>query len=551
MRLVTCGICEAEYGTKFMTLIDECVLRRIGASGIGPAYDSMVKVLEEPPTKKNKYAQVFARVVENELYDGQDEYRGLMNGTKYICNICAKHLPDDPQYEVDLKNVKVVTAKNIFDDEALEGGDEDEEAAAAAAAAQNEKDNVDLDFLKMPPLALVNGYFRGNTPDCIKILNRVELSMINRINLISHVTMLPSNGHYASNTTVYSILNDIVQVTNSLPNKPSVDIVAVIKTIDTALPDEYAYSPYKVMNALDWLKENNENWSDVHFKTSDDDDHIVDRNHSEIVSIPCIIASADDMPDRTSFPSSSSKSSSSSSKSSASSSSISLSCGSSTTRKPTKKKSKLSSPTSSNATSAASVASSTSTSTSNSTSTSTTSTKSSASTSSASNTSTASSGQIQEDLKTDSDDEEYNEDYNSDDDEYEQSDNSSCGSYCEENGAPGGDLTLDYISDKPKGCQEVYLEVSDSIQKPIVTQLRDLIESKLCPMERRTQTRQFAHIRTTPNFLQLAFCSIFPYGKGGPSLDDNYHIKWDRPYIKHTMMLGKITNTRNTSLKSH
>ena len=522
MRFETCGICEVEYGTKFMTIIDESVVRRIGSSGIGAAYDNMVKVLDEPPTTRNKYAQVFARVVENELYDGQDEYRGLMNGSKYICYICDKHLPVDPQYEEELKNVQnVVIAKNLFDGEALEGRD-DENEETAAAAVQNEKENVDIDStrLKMPPLALVNGYFRGKTPDCLQNLNRVELSMINRINLISHVTMLPGNGHYASNTTVYSILNDIVQVANSLPNKPSVDIVAVIKTIDTELPDAYSYSPYKVMNALDWLKENNENWSDVHLKTSDDDNHVVDRNHNENVPIPCIIANEEDMP-TTSFPSSSK--SSKSSKSSASSTSLSVSSYS-TSRKPNAaKKSKLS------PSSSSSIATSTS-------STYKTSTSTSTSTSSSSSSSTTSNEHL---LTQDDSDEEYNS--NDDDNEgHSEDDNSSCGgggSYDDDDNDP---TCSEVCTDEPKGCQDVYLEVSDSLQKPIVTQLRDLIESKLCPMERRTQTRQFAHIRTTPNFLQLAFCSIYPYGKGGPSLDDSYHIKWDRPYIKHTMMLGKI-----------
>ena len=155
MRFETCGICEVEYGTKFMTIIDESVVRRIGSSGIGAAYDNMVKVLDEPSTLKNKYAQVFARVVENELYDGQDEYRGLMNGSKYICYICDKHLPVDPQYEEELKNVKkVVIAKNLFDGEALEGRDDENDDETAAAAVQNEKDNVNFDSrgLKMPPL---------------------------------------------------------------------------------------------------------------------------------------------------------------------------------------------------------------------------------------------------------------------------------------------------------------------------------------------------------------------------------------------------------------
>ena len=79
MRFETCAICEVEHGSCLMTSIDDSVLRRIGASGIGPAYDDLVKVLEEPPTQVNKYEQAYARAVERELFRGEYEYRGLLN----------------------------------------------------------------------------------------------------------------------------------------------------------------------------------------------------------------------------------------------------------------------------------------------------------------------------------------------------------------------------------------------------------------------------------------------------------------------------------------
>jgi hypothetical protein len=410
MVFFTCGCCEVEHGQSIMTKIEESELRRIAMSGIGEAYDSMVKILSDPFHLSNQYKIAFATAARNELSDGRDDRRrGLVTGSDYLCKDCLKNLPRDSNPEDD----KIVSLTSLFDEEAVE---------------ENVLSPSDEFHGLLPPRALVNGYFRGRTPKCLEDLNRTEMSMVNLINVISRITMLPSGGHYASNTTVFSVLNDLVEVATSLPTKPTIDLVAVIRTSNTNLPGEFIYSPYKVHKALLWLSINNFLYKDkVHLEV------LVDKDVEE--EVPSIIASDEDLNVHTSSSSSSPLSSSSTHstpRSSSSSSSSSSSCAPS---------------------------------------------------------------------------------------------DSSCSSSAE--------------------MEDVFLDVEDEKGKPLVVQLRELLVSQLSPvpMERRTHSKEYVHIRTTSNFLPMAFCNIFPYGMGSASSvndDDDIRIEWNDSYVKHVLQLGKL-----------
>ncbi len=109
-----------------------------------------------------------------------------------------------------------------------------------------------------PPLALVNGHLRGRVPHVIQILNRTELSMVSLINCVYTLSMLTPGGHYGSNGTVFSVLNDVHAIATILPRIPSYNEMAILRSSsDTQAPVDFQYSPYKVVAAMEWLSNNN------------------------------------------------------------------------------------------------------------------------------------------------------------------------------------------------------------------------------------------------------------------------------------------------------
>jgi hypothetical protein len=114
---------------------------------------------------------------------------------------------------------------------------------------------------KSPPLALVNGHFRGQTPPQLATLNRTELSMVSLINCVYTLCILKPNSnvpaHYGTTGTVFSILNDMHSIASVLPTIPSLNDVAYMRSADSNSHVEFEYSPFKVLTALEWLSENN------------------------------------------------------------------------------------------------------------------------------------------------------------------------------------------------------------------------------------------------------------------------------------------------------
>jgi hypothetical protein len=107
-------------------------------------------------------------------------------------------------------------------------------------------------------MALVNGYFYGEIPTCLAILNRTEESMVGLINTVAKISLLPGGGHYASQATVFNVVNKRFSVIDMLPSVPKKDEFAFIRSDSTnKYSSSFKYSPYKVYQALLWLEENN------------------------------------------------------------------------------------------------------------------------------------------------------------------------------------------------------------------------------------------------------------------------------------------------------
>jgi hypothetical protein len=109
----------------------------------------------------------------------------------------------------------------------------------------------------IPPLALVNGHFKGRCPVELSTLNNTELSLICLINVITKLSLLLNTNH-GNGGTLFSVINDLSVLVPSLPRNPSIDDFALLRSAsDTSTSPTHRYSPYKVLKALKWLSTNN------------------------------------------------------------------------------------------------------------------------------------------------------------------------------------------------------------------------------------------------------------------------------------------------------
>jgi hypothetical protein len=199
-----------------MRTIDEAQ-QRIQTSGIPLKFAEMIAPLNDPAASAG--AKAHAAAAWSEL-DG-----GIRKGCSHVCTECLKQLPP---------------------------------AVADAAAAS----------CVVPKLALVNGYFRGECPMQLQNLSLVDQSLISLINVVTPITMLSYNSHYQSSATVFSVLNDVVDIATKLPrNTQPAQLATIIKPDGCRSPKALRYNPRRVLTALRWLKANNDLYADVPVET--------------------------------------------------------------------------------------------------------------------------------------------------------------------------------------------------------------------------------------------------------------------------------------------
>lgn len=207
MVFYTCAVCEVELGLCHLHALQD-VLALIASSGIPVLYARLVEPLHDPAASEQEHA--YARAVADELPGG------LLKGARHVCNDCVRQI-----------------------------------SGTTSSSASASEDG------RTPARALVNGYFRGACPPELTGLTRVEVSMITIINVCVTVTMLQGGGHWGSQGTVFSVLNDVAEVAEFLPLNPTPAQHAVIRTESTVIPRDYVYNPHRVLLALRWLEHNN------------------------------------------------------------------------------------------------------------------------------------------------------------------------------------------------------------------------------------------------------------------------------------------------------
>lgn len=213
MIFYTCAVCEVEQGLNLMTELSK-VADLIAKSAIGTLYDSMVAPLQS--TTSTDQEKAYAVAAANELE------RGLLKHATHVCNVCVRQLEGKGVHTLDGDNAGASTIGNV------------------------------------PARALVNGYFRGHCPPELLCLTKVEVSLVTIINVCATVSMLKEGGHWGTQGTVFSVLNDVAEVASFLPINPTPALHAIIRRGTTASPKDYRYNPHKVIQALRWLEMNNE-----------------------------------------------------------------------------------------------------------------------------------------------------------------------------------------------------------------------------------------------------------------------------------------------------
>lgn len=209
----TCAICEIEHGLQLMTERSK-VIDLISRSAIKARYDAMIAPLAS--TTSTKQEKAYALAASTEL-DG-----GLLKHATHVCKVCVRQLQ----------------------------GKKDIATAASDAGAST------LGYV--PARALVNGYFRGKCPPELSCLTRTEVSLITIINVCVTISMLKDGGHWGTQGTVFSVLNDVAEVASFLPVNPTPALHAIIRRGTTASPKDYRYNPHRVILAMRWLEANNE-----------------------------------------------------------------------------------------------------------------------------------------------------------------------------------------------------------------------------------------------------------------------------------------------------
>lgn len=221
MFFYTCAVCETEAGLDTMVELAS-VLDLIAKSGIKSMFGAMIQPLHEHSASPQEKA--FAAAAKNELKDG------LLKDASHVCKTCVSALKKgNPKRN---KQTSTNDAENTFDD-------------------NHTLSNV-------PTLALVNGHFRGKCPMELACLTRTEVSLVTLINVCANVSMLRGGGHWGSQGTVFSVLNDVAEVAAFLPMNPTPAQHAIIRKGTTASPKDYRYNPFRVLRAMRWLEENNE-----------------------------------------------------------------------------------------------------------------------------------------------------------------------------------------------------------------------------------------------------------------------------------------------------
>jgi hypothetical protein len=233
-KYIVCAVCGREGSRKgCIDVGDNAEL--IDESGIREQYIAVTTV--------NDDTSVYDTIFINEL--SKHFIGGLLKCSNSICSVCSRQM-------------KQVKSK-------IEGSTEDDinHVGEENIRHDDNESNKEVNRLRIPKLAYINGLFPGSIPLELQGLTIVEDSMINIYSAISNVTLEGGKFYKMKRGTCYTIINDLTSVAKQLPRMPTIETTAIIRHCNTSASKEYTYRPYKIFSALTWLKTNNHLYAQI------------------------------------------------------------------------------------------------------------------------------------------------------------------------------------------------------------------------------------------------------------------------------------------------
>lgn len=128
-----------------------------------------------------------------------------------------------------------------------------------------------LNKKKLPKLALVNNLYTGQTPDCLKMLNSIEESLICRYRLSCKIYKIYSNNHLSQNKikgNIISFAQNVDDFLECVPNNIQLENIQILfigptKPSSDTLKNTFSVRKQLIIDALLWLKTYNPLYKNV------------------------------------------------------------------------------------------------------------------------------------------------------------------------------------------------------------------------------------------------------------------------------------------------
>eukprot|EP01032_Pedospumella_encystans_P015499 gene15499-17722_t len=185
------------------------------------------------------------------------------NGNVYYetSNGAGQHNPDGEDSGDEYDRVP-----ELQDDSSDEEGENDEENDEEGDEREKDVEGKfaeDYTVWKLPVRTFLRGLYPGIVPEELRVLTLVEISMVSLYNPITRISM-GKVSFYHGKGNMYTIINDITRVAQSLPSMPKLDEFATLRYVnEKGNESDFSYRPNRVRIALDWLKKNNHLYQDV------------------------------------------------------------------------------------------------------------------------------------------------------------------------------------------------------------------------------------------------------------------------------------------------
>lgn len=238
--LVVCAICGTEVSIGNSVFMNEKLVGEISKTGLKMLYKEIVDEL-----KSSSFIGDVKYAAEIEI---QLTEEGLVNFTEHICKQCRREVANIVARDGATQEPNICGGSV---DIVMDGMDEEDDSSST--------DTDHVDHKDTPSRSVLHGKLTGNIPLELACLTELELSMISLLTPWTKVVM-QGGLHFHARPTVYTIMNDVVEVVKQLPMIPTIEQVMILKSCIRGDNDEVVnvkecgtFRPFFVKRGLEWL----------------------------------------------------------------------------------------------------------------------------------------------------------------------------------------------------------------------------------------------------------------------------------------------------------